>query len=170
MPFKERQRLRHPGPTPQACAAPSHGVHSQTTLAMPHSPQSSSELCRAARTAVSVLRSSLKNPKPWTAEQGSCSGCSSHPHKIPPVPSITSVSPQQSAGTASSWQQAEGRRMLFHKAFTRTLLTHPTNSPGLCSTNRKSFAGPAGNLLLSFPPREQGGKGMCCWGVTAGWS
>lgn len=136
-------------------------MHSQTTLAMPRGPHSSSRLCRAARTAISQLRSSMKSPKAPIAQQGSCSGCSTHPHKVPP---------QQPAGTASSGEQAEGRMMLFHKAFIKLLLTHLTDVRGLCSTNRKGFAGPAVNLLLSSPPREQRGKGMCCWGVTAGWS
>lgn len=60
--------------------------------------------------------------------------------------------------------------MLFHKAFIQVLLTHPTNARGLCSTYRNGFAGLAVNLLLSSPPREQRGKGMCCWGVRVGWS
>lgn len=142
-------------------------MHSQTTQAMPHGPHSSSKLCRAA---IPQLRSSLKNPRGPDGRarflQWLQHSLTQGPHN--PINHLSS--PQQPAGTASSWQQAEGRMMLFHKAFIKPLLTHPTNARGLCSTYRKGFAGPAVNLLLSFPPMEQRGKGRCCWGATAGWS
>lgn len=144
-------------------------MHSQTTLAMPHSPHSSSKLCRAARTTTPQLSSSLKNPKAPDGRAGLLQWLQHSPTQGPHSPINHLSYPQQPAGRASSWQQAE-RMMLFHKAFIKPLITHPTNARGLCSTYRKGFAGPAVNLLLSSPPREQEGKGMCCWGVTVGWS